>query len=132
MTFLKNLLRRPTQNSIQARNSLMFAPDADSSPYHRPESARVDADLKGVSYTGTRLPEHEHSLGDSTSVCAPPSPTRSRIDAAITGTPCEPFDPIPLSDTYLRQITPAPPKSKGFHLSPIFLHLLQPNLALLQ
>jgi len=110
----------------------MFAPDADSSPYHRPESARVDVDLKGVSYTNTRLPEHEHKLGDSTSVYAPPSPTRSRIDAAITGTPCELLDPIPFTKAYLRQITPAPPKTKGFHLSPVFLHLLQLSLALLQ
>lgn len=67
----------------------MFSPDADISPYHpRPKSSAVENDPRSVSYTSTRLPEYEHRSGDSGSVSAPPSPTRSRIDAAITGTPC--------------------------------------------
>jgi protein DGCR14 len=71
----------------------MFAPDADISPYHQPKSVQIDANLKGVDYASTRLPDNEHQVGESKSVSAPPSPTRSRIDAAITGTPCELISP---------------------------------------
>jgi protein DGCR14 len=77
---------------FKARNSLMFAPDANISPYHQPKSAQVDANLKGVHYASTRLPEHEHQVGES-EFSEPPSPTRSRIDAAITGTPYRPSSP---------------------------------------
>ncbi|KJA29245.1 hypothetical protein HYPSUDRAFT_128059 [Hypholoma sublateritium FD-334 SS-4] len=79
---------------FKTRNSFMFSPDADISPYHpRPKSSAVENDPRSVSYTSTRLPEYEHRSGDSGSVSAPPSPTRSRIDAAITGTPYHPRSP---------------------------------------
>jgi protein DGCR14 len=68
----------------------MFAPDADISPYDPPpETAEDDTVLKVVNYASTRLIEFEHNVGDSRASSAPPSPTRSRVDAAITGTPCE-------------------------------------------
>ena len=68
----------------------MFAPDADISPYDPPpETAEDDSVSKIVNYASTRLIELEHNIGDSRASSAPPSPTRSRVDAAITGTPCK-------------------------------------------
>ncbi|KAF8167988.1 nuclear protein DGCR14 [Crassisporium funariophilum] len=80
---------------FKTRNSLMFAPDADVSPYDPPHSNRNKDEPvpKVVNYANTRLSEHEHTVGDSRSASAPPSPTRSRIDAAITGTPYRPRSP---------------------------------------
>lgn len=65
----------------------MFSPDADESPYH---TSNVSEETKGppkaIKHTNTRLPEQD----DTPSVVpTPPSPTRSRIDAAIAGTPCK-------------------------------------------
>lgn len=68
----------------------MFSPDANVSPYHPPPPA-VNADgtpLPGpergrVTHSATRLP----SQSESSSASVPPSPTRSRIGAAISGTP---------------------------------------------
>jgi len=104
----------------------MFAPDADSSPYHRPESVQVDVNPMGVIYTSTRLPEHEHRVGDSNSISAPPSPTRSRIDAAITGTPCELIDRISFTWCLPPIDPPSSPKKQGFSLVP---NLPSPNPA---
>jgi protein DGCR14 len=79
-----------TTHLLKARNSLMFAPDADISPYDPPlETAEDDSVPKIVNYANTRLIELEHNVGDSRASSAPPSPTRSRVDAAITGTPCK-------------------------------------------
>ncbi|CAL1695377.1 unnamed protein product [Somion occarium] len=74
---------------FKARNALMFPPDADISPYH-PLTSKTTEDLKVaakiIKYDSTRLPEQDNRPTDS--ISAPPSPTRSRIDAAIAGTPC--------------------------------------------
>ena len=74
----------------KARNALMFPPDADVSPYH-PPAVQTAQDAKGppklVKHGNTRLPEQDDKLDHS--ISAPPSPTRSRIDAAIAGTPCK-------------------------------------------
>ncbi|CAA7266553.1 unnamed protein product [Cyclocybe aegerita] len=78
---------------FKARNSLMFAPDADVSPYNPPSKPAEGKGQKAVNYASTRLQEDEHRAGDAKSVSAPPSPTRSRIDAAITGTPYHPRSP---------------------------------------
>lgn len=66
----------------------MFSPDADESPYHtRPtESA---GDPRAIVHGSTRLPEQDDSRPNSRAMSAPPSPTRSHINAAIMGTPCE-------------------------------------------
>jgi protein DGCR14 len=70
----------------------MFSPDADVSPYHPPalssRPAEGKGDPKSIKHPNTRLPEQDDS-SNSRGLSAPPSPTRSRIDAAITGTPCE-------------------------------------------
>lgn len=73
----------------------MFPPDADESPYHlKPTPKPTDGKLpppKVIKYGNTRLPEQDDTPKDS--ISEPPSPTRSRIDAAIMGTPCK-FWPI--------------------------------------
>lgn len=69
----------------------MFSPDADLAPYEQSGSAaanRARGEPKIIKYGNTRLTEQEEST-DSRKVSAPPSPTRSRIDAAISGTPCK-------------------------------------------
>jgi protein DGCR14 len=76
---------------FKARNSLMFPPDADVTPYQSSGSAAANnarGDPKAIKYGNTRLPEQREST-DSQSISEPPSPTRSRIDAAIAGTPCK-------------------------------------------
>jgi protein DGCR14 len=62
----------------------MFTPDADVSPYHPPATDENSKNLKKVDYAKTRLKEQEHDVGDKP-LSAPPSPTRSRVDAAIAG-----------------------------------------------
>jgi protein DGCR14 len=70
----------------------MFSPDADASPYHGPtgHNPRVK-DPKSIAYDSTRLIEDPSPSSQSQSV--PPSPTHSRIDAAIMGTPYRPRSP---------------------------------------
>ncbi|THH30066.1 hypothetical protein EUX98_g4122 [Antrodiella citrinella] len=79
--------------TVQARNSLMFPPDADQSPYSvKPSEATTDPKVvpKVIKYPNTRLPEQDDTHHNP-SPSEPPSPTRSRIDAAIAGTPCRSF-----------------------------------------
>ncbi|KAK7058848.1 hypothetical protein VNI00_001472 [Paramarasmius palmivorus] len=80
---------------FKARNSLMFPPDADMSPYH--EKPRSDTVPKGeersIHHGSTRLPEQDDSTKHSGSLSEPPSPTRSRIDAAIQGITYRPRSP---------------------------------------
>ena len=68
----------------------MFPPDANVAPYDISTLAtakRARGDPKAIKHGNTRLPEQ----ADSQSISAPPSPTRSRIDAAITGIAREKF-----------------------------------------
>lgn len=69
----------------------MFSPDADVSPYHQPivtpptNPDGTPAPIKEmgrVVHSSTRLPEQSEQAPS-----VPPSPTRSRIGAAISGTP---------------------------------------------
>ncbi|KAG5648088.1 hypothetical protein DXG03_007123 [Asterophora parasitica] len=108
---------------FKARNSLMFPPDADESPYH-PNTKLVNssADPKVIKYGNTRLPEYEHSSSSTRGSSAPPSPTRSRIDAAITGTQCTcmPFDHT-LPEHLLKHLhidRPTSPANGDFSLVP--------------
>ncbi|KAG1801505.1 nuclear protein DGCR14 [Suillus plorans] len=81
--------------NFKARNSLMFSPDADMSPYHpRTSKAKASDDLGIITHVNTRLTEQDEGDSQSRAASAPPSPTRSRIDAAITGTPYRPRSPI--------------------------------------
>lgn len=69
----------------------MFSPDADESPYHVSKVPEAKGPPKAIKHTSTRLPEQDDT---PSSVSAPPSPTRSRIDAAIAGTPCKFLVPV--------------------------------------
>jgi len=94
---------------FKARNSLMFPPDADESPYHPTNLTEAPSDPKVIKYGNTRLSEYEHS-SSSKGHSAPPSPTRSRIDAAITGTPYRPKSPT-INDFSLVPTLPSPTAS---------------------
>ncbi|KAI0694906.1 nuclear protein DGCR14 [Cytidiella melzeri] len=100
---------------FKARNALMFPPDADVSPYH-PKPATMSKDLKPpppkvIKYGNTRLPEQDDTPSASGSLSAPPSPTRSRIDAAIAGTPYRPKSPT-INDFSLVPSIPSPTPSE--------------------
>ncbi|KAF9229412.1 hypothetical protein BS17DRAFT_743465 [Gyrodon lividus] len=74
---------------FKTRNSLMFSPDADISPYDPSTSTismAAEVNPKVIKHRNTRLPEQDEE-GQSRGLSAPPSPTQSRIDAAIAGTP---------------------------------------------
>ncbi|TFY61932.1 hypothetical protein EVJ58_g4196 [Rhodofomes roseus] len=79
---------------FKTRNALMFSPDADVSPYHAP-AAKAPVEVKGepkaIKHGNTRLPEQDDT--PSRSMSAPASPTQSRLDAAIAGTPYRPKSP---------------------------------------
>ncbi|KAK7694868.1 hypothetical protein QCA50_002056 [Cerrena zonata] len=95
---------------FKTRNALMFSPDADVSPYN-PITSTTHDDLKVVpkviKYGNTRLPEQDDSLRET--ISAPPSPTRSRIEAAIAGTPYHPSSPKNGSYSLVPQVpTPSP------------------------
>ncbi|KIM85348.1 hypothetical protein PILCRDRAFT_87072 [Piloderma croceum F 1598] len=98
---------------FKARNSLMFPPDADVTPYETSGSAaanRARGEPKVIKHGNTRLPEQNEST-DSRSVSAPPSPTRSRIDAAIAGTPYRPRSPT-INNFSLVPTMPSPTPSE--------------------
>ncbi|GAA5927393.1 splicing factor ESS-2 family protein [Sporobolomyces koalae] len=81
------------------RNSLMFPPDADTDPSDPPPPSSNPAnpststngpvlpvgEPKGIRYHATRLMELE--TGEGSQSGGTPSPSRSRINAAISGTP---------------------------------------------
>ncbi|KAI8980673.1 nuclear protein DGCR14 [Trametes punicea] len=101
---------------FKARNALMFPPDADVSPYHPPPTTKAVEDAKGppkaIKHLNTRLPEQDDKPDHSLSV--PPSPTRSRIDAAIAGTPYRPRSPT--NDTH--SLVPSIPSPTPSELGP--------------
>ncbi|KAI0734563.1 nuclear protein DGCR14 [Fomitopsis betulina] len=105
---------------FKTRNALMFAPDADISPYSGPIKAAAEAkgEPKGVKYTNTRLPEHDGTKAGS--VSEPASPTQSRIDAAIAGTPYRPRSPT--GDSF--SLVPAVPSPTPSELGPIAMKQL--------
>lgn len=78
--------------NFKTRNNFMFTPDADISPYDPASSAwrdnKLQPDPKFIKHGNTRMTEHEDSSKGGRGASEPPSPTRSRIDAAIAGTPC--------------------------------------------
>ncbi|KAF8758955.1 Nuclear protein Es2 [Rhizoctonia solani] len=72
---------------FKARNSLMFPPDANQSPYDVISSTAPPPPTKGepraIHYGGTRIADQDEASG----VTEPSSPTHSRVDAAIAGRP---------------------------------------------
>jgi len=99
---------------FKARNALMFPPDADESPYH-PSAAKTAAEAKGapktIKYGNTRLPEQDEEPNRPLS--APSSPTRSRIDAAIAGTPYRPRSPTTANFSLVPSIPSPTPSELG-------------------
>ncbi|KAH7107141.1 nuclear protein DGCR14 [Auriculariales sp. MPI-PUGE-AT-0066] len=78
--------------AFKARNSLMFPPDADVSPYNAPTAPLEEKSgpPKEIKHSNTRMPEqNEETVNPS----EPPSPTRSRVAAAIAGVPYIPSAP---------------------------------------
>ena len=65
----------------------MFSPDADVLPYNI--NNNTEAPKKVISHANTRLSEQNDEIFESGRSTQPPSPTRSRVEAAITGTPCK-------------------------------------------
>lgn len=78
---------------FKTRNNLMFPPGADVSPYDPPAPVSPNVptrgDPKAIKYGNTRLPEQNESTSGPTP-SEPPSPSRSRIEAAIAGTTYKP------------------------------------------
>ncbi|KAI0778519.1 nuclear protein DGCR14 [Trametes elegans] len=99
---------------FKARNALMFPPDADVSPYHAPP-ANIVEDAKAaprvIKHSNTRLPEQDDKPDHS--ISAPPSPTRSRIDAAIAGTPYRPRSPTNDNNSLVPSIPSPTPSDLG-------------------
>lgn len=76
----------------------MFPPDANESPYEPPlGSSDVKGDPKTIKHGNTRLLQTVSQSPTSQSHSSPPSPTRSRIEAAITGTSYRPRSPTNFS-----------------------------------
>ncbi|KZT30509.1 hypothetical protein NEOLEDRAFT_1052984 [Neolentinus lepideus HHB14362 ss-1] len=98
---------------FKTRNALMFPPDADVSPYGGSAStSKLNDDSvepKLIKYNSTRLFEQDDSHRDTLS--EPPSPTRSRIDAAIAGTPYRPRSPT-INNFSLVPAVPSPTPSQ--------------------
>lgn len=107
--------------AFRARNSLMFPPGTDVSPY---DSSNSSATAKGppktIKHGNTRLLEQDDAMTSSRAASEPPSPTQSRVDNAIAGTPCASFH----VDCTLVQYRPLPQTGQS-HLestiSPTFL-----------
>ncbi|EIN14177.1 hypothetical protein PUNSTDRAFT_58453 [Punctularia strigosozonata HHB-11173 SS5] len=100
---------------FKTRNALMFPPDADVSPY-TPRTSSQDSNArtiepKVVKYANTRLPEQEDGSSITRGRSEPPSPTRSRIDAAIAGTPYRPKSPT-INNFSLVPAMPSPTPSE--------------------
>src|SRR6267142_397804 len=79
--------------AFRARNSLMFSPGVDVSPYDPSSSSAKNPFAKGppktIKHGNTRLAEqNDEGLSSSQARSEPPSPTQSRVDNAIAGTPC--------------------------------------------
>ncbi|KAG8928565.1 hypothetical protein FRC01_005744 [Tulasnella sp. 417] len=90
---------------FKTRNALMFPPDADVSPYQMSSSELLTEGTRReaptIVHANTRLPEQsEGAEGSVAGSSVPPSPTRSRIAAAISG-----LSYVPSTDS---------PKVRGF------------------
>ncbi|TDL28381.1 hypothetical protein BD410DRAFT_218567 [Rickenella mellea] len=101
---------------FKTRNALMFPPDADVAPHDLVKSSTSTTPSRGdpkvIKYTNTRLPEQEES-STGPSMSEPPSPTRSRIDAAIAGTPYRPRSPTTDTSALLPSMPSPTPDTLG-------------------
>ncbi|EGN94710.1 hypothetical protein SERLA73DRAFT_187770 [Serpula lacrymans var. lacrymans S7.3] len=100
---------------FKTRNSLMFSPDADIAPYTVSDSNTISKKAQEnpgvIKHGNTRLPEEDESRPRGLS--APPSPTHSRVAAAITGTPYRPRSPTTGSYPLVPNIPSPTPSDMG-------------------
>ncbi|KAI0304925.1 nuclear protein DGCR14 [Russula brevipes] len=103
--------------AFRARNSLMFSPGADVSPYDPSSSSAKSIPTKGppktIKYGNTRLSEQDESLSTSQAITEPPSPTQSRVDNAIAGTPYRPKSPGVSNFSYVPSVPSPTPSELG-------------------
>ncbi|KAI9457735.1 nuclear protein DGCR14 [Russula earlei] len=103
--------------AFRARNSLMFSPGADVSPYDPSSSSTKNIPAKGppktLKHGNTRLPESDESLSSSQALSEPPSPTQSRVDNAIAGTPYRPKSPGVDNFSYVPSLPSPTPSELG-------------------
>ncbi|KAH8988912.1 nuclear protein DGCR14 [Lactarius akahatsu] len=102
--------------AFRARNSLMFSPGADVSPYD-PSSSSAKNTAKGppktIKHGNTRLPEQDDTLSSSRAASEPPSPTQSRVDNAIAGTTYRPKSPGVSNFSYVPSLPSPTPSELG-------------------
>jgi len=99
--------------AFRARNSLMFSPGVDVSPYD-PSSAKstpARGPPKTIKHGNTRLTEQGERMSSSRS--EPPSPTQSRVDNAIAGTPYRPKSPGVNDFSYVPSLPSPTPSELG-------------------
>ncbi|EJD52195.1 hypothetical protein AURDEDRAFT_111627 [Auricularia subglabra TFB-10046 SS5] len=94
------------------RNALMFPPDADASPF-TPVALDPAQEAKEIKHFNTRLPEQDESTDTADE---PPSPTQSRVAAAIAGTPYHPSSDGPQVRGF--SLVPAVPSINAAELAP--------------
>ncbi|KAI9460919.1 nuclear protein DGCR14 [Lactarius psammicola] len=103
--------------AFRARNSLMFSPGADVSPYDPSNSSAKNTASKGppktIKHGNTRLPEQDDTLSSSRAASEPPSPTQSRVDNAIAGTPYRPKSPGISDFSYVPSLPSPTPSELG-------------------
>jgi len=100
--------------AFRARNSLMFAPGADVSPYDpSSSSAAAKGPPKTIKHGNTRLPEQDDAPSSSRAASEPPSPTQSRVDNAIAGTPYRPKSPGVNNFSYVPSLPSPTPSELG-------------------
>jgi len=100
---------------------LMFPPDSDRSPFDGPTSlpsTLPKGPPKIINHANTRLPEQSNEDGDTSSI-APSSPTRSRIGAAISGTPY-----VPREERTQFPLVPVVPSPTASQLGPAAVNKL--------
>jgi protein DGCR14 len=91
----------------------MFSPGVDVSPYD-PSSAKstpAKGPPKTIKHGNTRLAEQDERFSSSRS--EPPSPTQSRVDNAIAGTPCTSTTLVARACTQTHTFPTDRPKSPG-------------------
>ncbi|GJJ09518.1 hypothetical protein Clacol_003741 [Clathrus columnatus] len=106
--------------SFKARNSLMFSPDADRSPYDGPTSLPTktgEGIPKIIKHANTRLEQPDQDGNDNIDV--PLSPTHSRIGAAIAG---EPYSKATTTSDF--SLLPSIPSPTPAQLGPVAVNKL--------
>ncbi|KAI0002063.1 nuclear protein DGCR14 [Russula vinacea] len=105
----------PKKDTSLLENSLMFSPGADVSPYDpsSTQSTPAKGPPKTIKHGNTRLAEQDESMSSSRAMSEPPSPTQSRVDNAIAGTPYRPRSPGINNFSYVPSLPSPTPSELG-------------------